>query len=139
MFNYRLSNNHIFRQRKVYASHSPLFFFMNKILIVSVFCLLLVSIGAAGCIASDPIVGSWYFPGSDSTVVFNNDGTGTMTLTLFDTTSKYPVAWEKEGEKTYKIYPLSEIFGIGASTCIISDDGKYLRSPSTGKVELAKN
>lgn len=103
---------------------------MKKILLASVLCILIFSIGAAGCIGSEPIVGDWFVYGTEIPVVFNNDGTGTMTISLFGITSTVPMTWEKVDEKTYKLTGTSELFNAG--TYKLSDDGKSLEEVSSG-------
>lgn len=103
---------------------------MKKILSASVLCILLLSIGASGCIGSEPIVGDWFVYGTEIPVVFNSDGTGAMTITVLGTTSTVPMTWEKTGEKTYKLTGTSKLFNAGTYT--LSADGKYLEEVSTG-------
>ncbi|NLC90737.1 MAG: hypothetical protein GX679_02925 [Methanocorpusculum parvum] len=103
---------------------------MKKILIAFVLCVLLFSIGTAGCIGSEPIVGDWLIYGTEIPVVFSNDGTGTITITFFGITSTVPMTWEKTEEKTYKLTGTSELFNAGTYT--LSADGKSLVEVSTG-------
>jgi len=110
---------------------------MKKILIAAVLAVLLVSVGAAGCIGSEPIVGDWLVSGTEIPVVFNDDGTGTLTISFFGITSSIPLTWEKVDEKTFKITGTSEAFNAGTYT--VSDDGKSLVEVSTGLTVFVKN
>ncbi|MDO9523092.1 MAG: hypothetical protein Q7J08_05185 [Methanocorpusculum sp.] len=109
---------------------------MKKILIAAVLAVLLVSVGAAGCIGSEPIVGDWLVSGTEIPVVFHDDGTGTLTLYLFGVISTVPLAWEKVEEKTYKITGTSALFNAGTYT--VSADGKSLVEVSTGLTVFVK-
>jgi len=109
---------------------------MKKILIAAVLAVLLVSVGAAGCIGSESIVGDWFVSGTEIPVVFNDDGTGTMTINFFGITSTVPLKWEKVEEKTFKITGTSEAFNAG--TYSVSDDGKSLVEVSTGLTVFVK-
>ncbi len=109
---------------------------MKKILIAAVFAVLLVSVDAAGCIGSEPIVGDWFVYGTEFPVIFNNDGTGTLTIPLFGIISTVPMTWEKVEENTYKISGTSVLFNVGTYT--LSADGKSLVSVSTGITSFVK-
>jgi len=109
---------------------------MKKILIAAVLAVLLVSVGAAGCIGSQPIVGDWLVSGTEIPVVFHDDGTGTMTIPLFGIISTVPMTWEKVGEKTYKLTGTSALFNAGTYT--LSADGKSLVEVSTGLTVFVK-
>ena len=109
---------------------------MKKILIAALLVVLLVSVGSAGCIDSEPIVGDWLVYGTDIPVVFNGDGTGTMTISFFGITSTIPMGWEKVNEKTYKITGTTEAFDAG--TYALSSDERSLVDVSTGIISFVK-
>ncbi len=109
---------------------------MKKILIAAVFAVLFVSVGAAGCIGSEPIVGDWLISGTEIPVVFNDDGTGSLTFSIFGITSTVPLSWEKVEENTYKISGTSELFNAG--TYKVSADEKALTEVSTGLTVFVK-
>ena len=109
---------------------------MKKILIISLLVVLLACVGAAGCIGGEAIVGNWLISGTDIPVVFNGDGTGTMTLTTLGITTSVPLNWEKVSEKNYKITGTSA--DIVAGTYTISDDGKSLIGVNSGITVLVK-
>ncbi|HJJ51051.1 MAG TPA: hypothetical protein O0X01_05990 [Methanocorpusculum sp.] len=109
---------------------------MKKILIAALLVALLVSVGSAGCIGSEPIVGNWLVYGTDIPVMFNGDGTGSMTISFFGITSTIPLGWEKVNEKTYKITGTSEAFNAGTYT--LSSDEKSLVHAATGIVSFVK-
>jgi hypothetical protein len=109
---------------------------MKKILIAAVLAVLLVSVGAAGCIGSEPIVGDWFVSGTEIPVVFNDNGTGAMTISFFGITSTVPLTWEKIEEKTFTITGTSELFNAGTYT--LSADEKSLVEVSTGITVFVK-
>ena len=89
----------------------------------------------AGCIGADPIVGEWTFSGGAEplpTIIFNDDGTGTITLHLFGGISiNEELTWSKvEGyDNQYKITTTEKTFPLGEY--IISEDGMTLKGPIT--------
>ncbi len=109
---------------------------MKKILIAALLPVLLVSVGAAGCIGSEPIVGDWFVSGTEIPVVFNDNGTGILTFSILGITSAVPMTWEKIEETTYKLTGTSELFNAG--TYILSADGKSLVEVSTGLTVFVK-
>jgi hypothetical protein len=109
---------------------------MKKILIAALLIVLFGSIGVAGCISSEPIVGDWFIYGTDIPVVFYENGTGNLTFSIFGITSTVPMTWEKIEEKTYKLTGTSELFNAGTYT--LSDDGKFLVAVSTGITSFVK-
>jgi len=111
-------------------------YFMKKILIISVIAVLLVCVGAAGCIGGEAIVGNWIVSGTDIPVVFNSDGTGTMTITTLGIVTSVPMNWEKVTEKTYKITGTSA--GLVAGTYTISNDGESLVEVNSGVIVFGK-
>ena len=81
---------------------------MKKLLLAAVLCAALVLVSAAGCIGSDPIVGTWETKpvlGIYISAEFANDGTGTITLhsDLIESGESVTFAWEKTADNTYSI------------------------------------
>ncbi len=109
---------------------------MKKSLIAALLIALFISVGAAGCIASEPIVGNWYIYGTDIPVVFYENGTGSLTISLLGINSTVPMTWEKIEEKTYKLTGTSALFNAGTYT--LSTDGKTLVAVSTGITSFVK-
>ncbi|MDO5845375.1 MAG: hypothetical protein Q4Q04_00465 [Methanocorpusculum sp.] len=101
------------------------------ILAVAVVLALFVAITAAGCVGSEPIVGKWNISALNFPVVFNNDGTGTLHVNLFGTSTAVELKWTKfEGkDKTYNV-TCSEA-ALPAGTYTVSSDGKTLSGPVT--------
>ena len=59
---------------------------MKKTILVLAVLAVFAAVVGAGCIGADPIVGEWTFSGGAEplpTIIFNDDGTGTITLHLF--------------------------------------------------------
>ena len=82
---------------------------MKKIILVLAVLSMFAAVVGAGCIGTDPIVGEWTFSGGAEplpTIIFNDDGTGTISLHLFGGISiNEELTWSKvEGyENQYKI------------------------------------
>ena len=106
----------------------------KTILVLAVLAVFAAAVGA-GCIGADPIVGEWTFSGGAEplpTIIFNDDGTGTITLHLFGGISiNEELTWSKvEGyDNQYKITTTEKTFPLGEY--IISEDGKTLKGPIT--------
>lgn len=109
---------------------------MKKILIAALLVVLLVCVGAAGCIGSEPIVGNWVISGTDVPVVFNGDGTGTLTISSFIGNTTVPLTWTKVADKSYKVTGTNAAFSAG--TYNLSADNKALISVSTGFTVFVK-
>ena len=113
---------------------------MKKLLLAAVLCAALVLVSAAGCIGSDPIVGTWETKpvlGIYISAEFANDGTGTITLhsDLIESGESVTFAWEKTADNTYSITSSDKTLPGG--TYKLSDDGKTLSSLA-GAVVLNK-
>ncbi|HJK76425.1 MAG TPA: hypothetical protein O0X03_02260 [Methanocorpusculum sp.] len=113
---------------------------MKKLLLAAVLCAALVLVSAAGCIGSDPIVGTWETKpvlGIYISAEFANDGTGTITLhsDLIESGESVAFAWEKTADNTYSITSSDKTLPGG--TYKLSDDGKTLSSLA-GAVVLNK-
>ncbi|HJJ96714.1 MAG TPA: hypothetical protein O0X38_03620 [Methanocorpusculum sp.] len=114
---------------------------MKKLLLAAVLCAALVLVSAAGCVGSDPVVGTWETKpvlGMYVSVQFVNDGTGSIALhtDLSPAEATTSFAWEKTADKTtYKI--TSSDKSLPGGTYTLSDDGKTLSS-STGLIVLNK-
>ena len=113
---------------------------MKKLLLAAVLCAALVLVSAAGCIGSDPIVGTWETKpvlGIYISAEFANDGTGTITLhsDLTEPGESATFAWEKTADNTYSITSSDKTLPGG--TYKLSDDGKTLSSLA-GAVVLNK-
>ena len=107
----------------------------KMILLIAAVFLTVFAVVGAGCIGADPIVGEWTFSGGAEplpTIIFNDDGTGTISLHLVGGISiNEELTWSKvEGyEKQYKITTNEKTFPLGEYT--ISDDGLTLSGPIT--------
>ena len=113
---------------------------MKKLVLAAVLCAALVLVSAAGCIGSDPIVGTWETKpvlGIYISAEFANDGTGTITLhsDLIESGESVTFAWEKTADNTYSITSSDKTLPGG--TYKLSDDGKTLSSLA-GAVVLNK-
>ena len=113
---------------------------MKKLLLAAVLCAAMVLVSAAGCIGSDPIVGTWETKpvlGIYISAEFANDGTGTITLhsDLIESGESVTFAWEKTADNTYSITSSDKTLPGG--TYKLSDDGKTLSSLA-GAVVLNK-
>jgi hypothetical protein len=87
-----------------------------------IFVCLLISVGFAGCIGSDPIVGTWQENTIGATIAFNSDHTVTISMP----TLGYAVTgkWVSQGNGVYVITSTT-----GQSiTCQMSGDGKTMTS-----------
>ena len=108
---------------------------MKKIILVLAVLAMFAAVVGAGCIGTDPIVGEWTFSGGAEplpTIIFNDDGTGTISLHLFGGISiNEELTWSKvEGyENQYKITTTEKTFPLGEY--IISEDGMTLKGPIT--------
>ncbi|MBQ4133990.1 MAG: hypothetical protein IJD66_00585 [Methanocorpusculum sp.] len=99
------------------------------LLIAAVFLTVFAVVGA-GCIGADPIVGEW--KAGNMPVTFNEDGTGSFTVTLpILGTFNYDLTWAPvEGYKnTYTISTTEN--GVPIGEYIISEDGMTLKGPIT--------
>ena len=109
---------------------------MKKTILLGIAVLaVFAAVVGAGCIGADPIVGEWTFSGGAEplpTIIFNDDGTGTITLHLFGGISiNEELTWSKvEGyDNQYKITTTEKTFPLGEY--IISEDGMTLKGPIT--------
>ncbi len=107
---------------------------MKKAVILGIAAVLavFVAVCGAGCIGGDPIVGEWEGANGTIPVVFNDDGTGSFTITIpFLGAKDYQLTWTKvEGyDNQYTISTTENAIPVG--TYIISDDGKTLKGPIT--------
>ncbi|MBR5142229.1 MAG: hypothetical protein IKW56_00840 [Methanocorpusculum sp.] len=107
----------------------------KTILLIAAALLAVFAVVGAGCIGADPIVGEWTISGGAEplpTIIFNDDGTGTISLHLFGGISiNEELTWSKvEGyENQYKITTTEKTFPLGEY--IISEDGMTLKGPIT--------
>ena len=108
---------------------------MKKTILVLAVLAVFAAVVGAGSIGADPIVGEWTFSGGAEplpTIIFNDDGTGTITLHLFGGISiNEELTWSKvEGyDNQYKITTTEKTFPLGEY--IISEDGMTLKGPIT--------
>ena len=101
----------------------------KMILLIAAAFLTVFAVVGAGCIGADPIVGEW--KAGSIPVTFNEDGTGSFTVTLFGYSKDYGLTWAPvEGYKnTYTISTTENAIPMGEY--IISEDGKTLKGPMT--------
>ena len=83
---------------------------------------LIVAVGFAGCIGSDPIVGSWEERLSGVKAVFNADHTATMNVMGITVPGK----WDNQGNGEYTITYTAGGSASPAYTCKISNNGKTM-------------
>ena len=102
---------------------------MKKIILVLAVLSMFAAVVGAGCIGADPIVGEW--KAGSIPVTFNEDGTGSFTVTLFGYSKDYGLTWAPvEGYKnTHTISTTENAIPMGEY--IISEDGKTLKGPMT--------
>ena len=101
----------------------------KTILLIAAALLAVFAVVGAGCIGADPIVGEQ--KAGSMPVTFNDDGTGSFTVTIFGYSKDYGLTWAPiEGyENTYRISTTEN--GIPVGEYIISEDGMTLKGPIT--------
>lgn len=90
-------NNQYFVMKSIQNKNN---FFKPVVVLVLIVC---CAVLAAGCVESDPIVGSWsmQISGASSVLQFNSDGTGTITSAIdgFDSSVVTPMKWQNKDGK----------------------------------------
>ena len=107
----------------------------KAVVIFGIAAVLIAAVCAAGCVASDPLVGEWTTDTSDKAGIdctYNADGTGMWNIHLSTISASVDITWTKVSDGKYTISPDSELIsalrsvfpGDGTMTVTFSDDKK---------------
>ena len=107
----------------------------KAVVIFGIAAVLVAAVCAAGCVASDPLVGEWTTDTSDKFGIdctYNADGTGVWNIHLSSISASVDIAWSKLSDGKYTISTENELIsalrslfpGDGTMTVTFSDDKK---------------
>lgn len=106
----------------------------KAVVIFGITAVLIAAVCAAGCVASDPLVGKWATDSEKLGVscVYNADGTGEWSIHLGSLSASIDIAWSKLSDGKYSISTDNEVVsalqsvfpGDGTMTVTFSEDKK---------------
>ncbi|HJJ31236.1 MAG TPA: hypothetical protein O0X97_03195 [Methanocorpusculum sp.] len=96
----------------------------KAVVIFGIAAVLVAAVCAAGCIASDPLVGEWTTDDSGTLgldCIYKADGTGSCSVHLAGISASVAVTWEKVSDGQYKVSTNDEV--VSALQSVLPGDG----------------